>query len=108
HLFAVCLPSQQKGECHYNFIRKMQSSFSWDWGPAFPTQGIWRDIVLEGYNTAIIRDVTVHTIRNGLKWSLNTTLFMETVTTNNFTGNLQFSLSDKVINTVNNMKFTPL
>ena len=30
-----------KGECHANFIRKMQASFSWDWGPAFPSMGLW-------------------------------------------------------------------
>lgn len=26
-----CPPGVQKGECHPNFIRKMQASFSWDW-----------------------------------------------------------------------------
>lgn len=37
----ACPASVQNGECHVNFIRKIQSSFSWDWGPAFPTVGIW-------------------------------------------------------------------
>ena len=37
----TCPPPVQNGECHVNYIRKMQSSFSWDWGPSFPTQGIW-------------------------------------------------------------------
>ena len=36
-----CPPALQDGECHVNFIRKQASSFSWDWGPSFPTQGIW-------------------------------------------------------------------
>ncbi|XP_019481435.1 PREDICTED: beta-mannosidase isoform X2 [Hipposideros armiger] len=45
-----CPPSVQKGECHVNFIRKEQCSFSWDWGPAFPTQGIWKDVRIEAYN----------------------------------------------------------
>ena len=27
----VCTPKVQNGECHANFIRKMQASFSWDW-----------------------------------------------------------------------------
>ena len=36
-----CPPAVQKGECQPNFIRKEAASFSWDWGPAFPTQGIW-------------------------------------------------------------------
>uniref|UniRef100_A0A8D1TM09 Beta-mannosidase n=1 Tax=Sus scrofa TaxID=9823 RepID=A0A8D1TM09_PIG len=45
-----CPPPVQKGECHVNFIRKEQCSFSWDWGPSFPTQGIWKDVRIEAYN----------------------------------------------------------
>lgn len=36
-----CTPDQYNGECHVNFLRKMQASFAWDWGPAFPSVGIW-------------------------------------------------------------------
>lgn len=36
-----CVPKEYNGECHANFVRKMQASFSWDWGPAFPSVGIW-------------------------------------------------------------------
>nr|KAF6501263.1 mannosidase beta [Molossus molossus] len=46
-----CPPSVQEGECHVNFIRKEQCSFSWDWGPAFPTLGIWEDVRIEAYNS---------------------------------------------------------
>nr|XP_020014177.1 beta-mannosidase isoform X2 [Castor canadensis] len=45
-----CPPPVQKGECHVNFIRKEQCSFSWDWGPSFPTQGIWKDVRIEAFN----------------------------------------------------------
>nr|XP_044622329.1 beta-mannosidase isoform X3 [Equus asinus] len=45
-----CPPVVQKGECHVNFIRKEQCSFGWDWGPSFPTQGIWKDVRVEAYN----------------------------------------------------------
>lgn len=43
HHFAApdCVPPEYNGECHVNQIRKMQASFSWDWGPAFPSVGIW-------------------------------------------------------------------
>lgn len=37
----VCAPREYHGQCHVNHIRKMQASFSWDWGPAFPSVGIW-------------------------------------------------------------------
>lgn len=36
-----CVPKEYNGECHVNHIRKMPASFSWDWGPAFPSMGIW-------------------------------------------------------------------
>lgn len=36
-----CVPKEYKGECHVNYLRKMQCSFGWDWGPAFPSVGIW-------------------------------------------------------------------
>ena len=28
----------------------MQCTFGWDWGPSFPTQGIWKDVRIEAYN----------------------------------------------------------
>lgn len=35
-----CVPREQHGECHANFLRKQQCSFAWDWGPAFVPIGI--------------------------------------------------------------------
>ena len=35
-----CPPAVQNGECHVNFLRKQQCSFSWDWGPAFAPIGL--------------------------------------------------------------------
>ncbi|CAG2100526.1 unnamed protein product [Medioppia subpectinata] len=48
-------------ECNYDFIRKMAASYSWDWGPAFPTQGIWKSLGVESYDRAVIRDIMVDT-----------------------------------------------
>ncbi|XP_067276974.1 beta-mannosidase isoform X2 [Pseudorasbora parva] len=53
-----CPPPVQKGECHVNFIRKAQSSFSWDWGPSFPTLGIWKGVRLEVFNTLRVLSLT--------------------------------------------------
>ncbi|XP_056124977.1 beta-mannosidase isoform X1 [Rhinichthys klamathensis goyatoka] len=53
-----CPPPVQKGECHVNFIRKAQSSFSWDWGPSFPTLGIWKGVQLEVFNTLRVLSFT--------------------------------------------------
>ncbi|XP_055490764.1 LOW QUALITY PROTEIN: beta-mannosidase [Leucoraja erinacea] len=57
-----CPPPQQNGECHVNFIRKEQSSFSWDWGPSFPTQGIWKDIRIEMYEICHLTYLTATSV----------------------------------------------
>ncbi|KAF5275066.1 hypothetical protein FQA39_LY07003 [Lamprigera yunnana] len=55
----LCVPKEYNGECHVNHIRKTQASFSWDWGPALPSMGIWKRVYFEGYDTVVIRDVTI-------------------------------------------------
>lgn len=44
------------------YIRKAQYSFGWDWGPSFPTSGIWRNVYLEEWSVAKIENVTFSTI----------------------------------------------
>lgn len=39
-------------------LLQAQCSFSWDWGPAFPTMGIWKDVWLEGYSTCRLDHLT--------------------------------------------------
>lgn len=58
-----CPSAAQRGECHVNFIRKMQASFSWDWGPAFPSVGLYKDVSIEFGSFGIIRDILVETKR---------------------------------------------
>ncbi len=44
-----------------SFIRTEPCSFAWDWGPAFSPVGIWRELYIDAYNYAVVRDVTVVT-----------------------------------------------
>ncbi|XP_046396179.1 beta-mannosidase isoform X2 [Ischnura elegans] len=80
-----CVPASYHGECHANLIRKTQSSFAWDWGPAFPSSGIWKDVELLTYNVAILRDVTVQTektdqyVNNRRIWLAKFVLHLEAV-----------------------------
>lgn len=39
-----------------NFVRKSQSDFGWDWGPAFLPIGIWKNLGLIGFNEAILKE----------------------------------------------------
>ncbi|XP_007172997.2 beta-mannosidase isoform X1 [Balaenoptera acutorostrata] len=67
-----CPPRVQDGECHVNFIRKAQCSFSWDWGPSFPTQGIWKDVRIEAYNICHLNYFTFTPVydNNIQEWNL--------------------------------------
>ncbi|VVC90585.1 unnamed protein product [Leptidea sinapis] len=76
-----CVPDVYNGECHANQLRKMQASFSWDWGPAFPSVGIWKPLTIELYNEAIIRSVTTHIDKNGSLWDLKIVAYLETRST---------------------------
>lgn len=42
---------------HRNLIRKCQCHAGWDWGPAFLTMGIWKDVSLVAYDQLRIRGV---------------------------------------------------
>lgn len=53
-------PPDQHGRSHPNFIRKEQCSFSWDWGPSFPTVGIWKDVSVEFSDVVYVDDLLVH------------------------------------------------
>ncbi|KAH7951193.1 hypothetical protein HPB52_006250 [Rhipicephalus sanguineus] len=81
-VYPLCPPAVQNGQCHVNYIRKMPCSFSWDWGPSFPSTGIWKPIEIQGYNGVIIRDVLVAPIlidrySKSPKWSLNVSVFYD-------------------------------
>ncbi|MEJ2634015.1 MAG: glycoside hydrolase family 2 protein [Calditrichia bacterium] len=43
------------------YLRKAQYSFGWDWGPSFPTMGIWRPVYLRQPERLRIENVRFHT-----------------------------------------------
>ncbi|KAL9972744.1 hypothetical protein ACROYT_G019109 [Oculina patagonica] len=88
-----CPVPVQRGECHGNFIRKEQCSFSWDWGPAFVPQGIWRNVSLQAYDSAVIRDITVTPTKGSVNvtWQLSVAVFIDAAE-DGVTGTLLLSL----------------
>lgn len=79
-----CPPERNRGECHINFLRKMQMSFGWDFAPAVLSMGIWKPVFLEFYDAVFIRDVTYKTFKIDTEsWSINVTCYMETGVTEN-------------------------
>lgn len=49
-------PGYLMGLPHRNFLRGEQSSFGWDWGPAFAPVGIYRPIALRFYQACPLAD----------------------------------------------------
>jgi beta-mannosidase len=44
------------------YIRKAQYSFGWDWGPSFPTMGLWKPVYLVQRSKTYIQSVSFNTI----------------------------------------------
>uniref|UniRef100_A0A8D9A481 beta-mannosidase n=1 Tax=Cacopsylla melanoneura TaxID=428564 RepID=A0A8D9A481_9HEMI len=76
----ACTPGSYNGECHVNMLRKMQASFAWDWGPAFPSVGIWKSVELEAYHIARLRDVLTDITYHGdiQSWQVTLRAIVET------------------------------
>lgn len=57
----------------------MQASFSWDWGPAFPSVGAWKPVYIRSYNQAVIQDVAVNVFENPIDeiWNVNCTVYFK-------------------------------
>ena len=47
------------------YLRKAPCQFGWDWGPQLPPIGIWKDIRLEGYREAHLKDVHLQQKHSG-------------------------------------------
>ncbi|MCX6522503.1 MAG: glycoside hydrolase family 2 protein [Actinobacteria bacterium] len=43
----------------YHYVRKMASSWGWDWGPKLTTSGIWRAARLVAWSTARLGDIRI-------------------------------------------------
>jgi beta-mannosidase len=55
------LPVEPSSERVY--IRKAQYSFGWDWGPSFPTSGIWKNVYIEKTVAGEIESFSFNTVR---------------------------------------------
>jgi len=72
-----CVPPEFKGVCHANHIRKMQASFSWDWGPAAPSSGIWKPVHLLAFNLVRIKYLTWEVSRIGSTFIVDITTVLD-------------------------------
>ncbi|XP_064595240.1 beta-mannosidase-like [Liolophura sinensis] len=89
-----CSNPAQHGECHVNMIRKEQCSFSWDWGPSFPTQGIWKNISIVAFDTAVVEALTAETWQGSGadSWVLTVEVFFQAHSPSPVSGVLQLTM----------------
>ena len=66
-----CYPEVLHGECHSNFIRKEPCSFGWDFGPGFPTQGLFGSVYVEGFQVVALGESVINTIKGINGWIIN-------------------------------------
>ncbi|MFY0629348.1 MAG: glycoside hydrolase family 2 protein [Flavobacteriaceae bacterium] len=52
------------------FTRKAQFQYGWDWGPKLNTAGIWKNISLKAWDSAIISDVYIEQVNVSKKTAL--------------------------------------
>ncbi|KAL1461109.1 hypothetical protein WDU94_013040 [Cyamophila willieti] len=74
----LCNPDAYHGECHINVLRKMQASFAWDWGPAFPSMGVWKPIYIDCYNELSLNSVSTHLQEREDEWIVHIEAFIHT------------------------------
>lgn len=105
----TCVAGVQHGECHVNFIRKEQCSFSWDWGPSFPTQGIWKPIYLRAFNSAVMDTAAVEVVpdSSGRGWILKTRVFFDLSGHGAVSGDVGFRLDGTSVSETHAITLTP-
>jgi beta-mannosidase len=52
--------SSADGVATSSYVRKASYNYGWDWAPCFVTEGIWRPVEIEFWDTAHIDNVYVH------------------------------------------------
>uniref|UniRef100_A0A3Q3IQK2 Beta-mannosidase n=1 Tax=Monopterus albus TaxID=43700 RepID=A0A3Q3IQK2_MONAL len=72
------------GETDNMFRRYEQSSFSWDWGPSFPTMGLWKDVRLEAFDVLQLIQISYVPLYSILsQWDIQVELLVDVVQTIN-------------------------
>ena len=66
---------------HFRYIQKnlikWASLCSWDWGPAFPSMGIWKPIRIEAYDSAMMKYVKWNTKLIDDTWTISVEAIFE-------------------------------
>ena len=75
-----------------NFVRKAQSDFGWDWGPAFAPVGLWKDVSLISFDEFILSDFIPIVYWNETTNDFEIKLTVGIINTDSFNGKLVATL----------------
>uniref|UniRef100_A0AAX7UEP9 Beta-mannosidase n=1 Tax=Astatotilapia calliptera TaxID=8154 RepID=A0AAX7UEP9_ASTCA len=80
---SVSLNGIAVGKTNNMFCRHEQSSFSWDWGPSFPTMGLWKGVRLEAFDILQLVQVSSVPLYNDAfsQWRVQIELLIDAVQT---------------------------
>ena len=85
----------QHGECHVNFIRKQQCSFSWDWGPALAPIGLNGPIYLTQIDSFDFDfSLSVYSNQDMTEWTLDIEVRIEMAMNLNSSGIIFLKIDD--------------
>jgi len=93
----LCTPPVIHGSCHVNYLRKMQASFGWDWGPAFPSSGIWKSVGLEIVDRPVLKEIMAWTHKEYDQWSIKVTTIFENFNQDSVKADLKCFLDHELI-----------
>ncbi len=82
----------------HGWIRKEQCNFGWDWGLMAVTCGIWRDIKITAFNTAIIKNVYIKQQHIKNRVNLLTEITLDAISNKDITANITVSHNKLVKN----------
>uniref|UniRef100_A0A8D2B1D6 Beta-mannosidase n=1 Tax=Sciurus vulgaris TaxID=55149 RepID=A0A8D2B1D6_SCIVU len=97
------------GKTDNMFNKYEQCSFSWDWGPSFPTQGIWKDVRIEAYNICHLNDFTFVPmyVRRTQVWNLEIQTFFDVISPIPVGGQVIIAIPELKIQQTNNITLQP-
>ena len=75
-------------------LRKAPCQFGWDWGPQLPPIGVWKDIRLEGYESARIEDIHLQQFHLDGSVTITATLKVERWNVETFNAVLRITAPD--------------
>ena len=87
------VPHEHEGR---SYVRKSQSNYGWDWGPALPTCGIWKPLRLVAFDTARLTGVAVQQHHSRRRVELGLAVELDRLQRSDLTAHCTVSLGGKV------------